>query len=267
MFIKEVLKSHLLVLIVLVLAAASAESQGLVSATILSSEGPVEIRRQSNGQPTMTRIKYHISDVLNGGDVIKTNMGGRLVLGLTDGSQAVISENTTVEIQELSHSPRTLFNVLRGKTRIKIEKVGGQPNPYRVNTPTAVIAVRGTLFDVIVKDKDTQVFVHEGEVIVSSLLKPDQPVVLTSGQKTRVRQQLAPETPTPFERGRNNDTFAPGRGRANSAFAGDGGGPFGTGSPGQSGNAPGLGTAGAPGLGGSGAPGNSGGKGGGRGKP
>jgi hypothetical protein len=267
MFFKEALGSYLLFLMVLVLTAGTAQSQGLVAAKILSSEGPVEIRRQSQGQPTMTRIKYHVSDALNAGDVIKTDLGGRLVLGLTDGSQAVIGENTTVEIKDLSQSPRTLFNVLRGKTRIKIERVGGQPNPYRVNTPTAVIAVRGTLFDVMVKEKETQVFVHEGEVFVSNLLKPDQPVVLTGGQKTRVRQDQAPETPAPFERGRNNDTFAPGRGRANSAFSDDGSGPLGTGSPGNSGNTPGLGTAGAPGLGGTGASGNSGGKGGSRGKP
>jgi hypothetical protein len=61
------------------------------------------------------------------GDVIKTFKGGRLVLGLSDGSQAIIAEQTTVEITDLSRSPRTIFNVLRGKTRIKIEKMGDAP--------------------------------------------------------------------------------------------------------------------------------------------
>ncbi len=96
------------------------------------------------------------------GDVIRTFKGGRLVLGLSDGSQAIIGEQTTVEITDLSRSPRTIFNLLRGKTRVKIEKMGGRPNPYRVNTPTAVIAVRGTLFDVLVSEKETQVLAHEG---------------------------------------------------------------------------------------------------------
>ena len=250
---------YLLFLIILVLTTSGAEAQGLVSARILSSEGPVEIRRQTQGQPTMTRVKYHVSDALNAGDVIKTDTGGRLVLGLTDGSQAVISENTTVEVKDLSQSPRTIFNVLRGKTRVKIEKVGGRPNPYRVNTPTAVIAVRGTLFDVIVKEKETQILVHEGEVVVSNLLRPDQTVILAGGQKTRVRQDQAPEPPAHFEPGRNNDIFAPGRRRANSAFSQAGKGTGEVGFPGQSGNATGSGTAGAPG--------NSAGKGGGRGKP
>ena len=108
---------------------------------------------------------------------------------------------------DLSKSPRTIFNVLRGKTRVKIEKVGGRPNPYRVNTPTAVIAVRGTLFDVIVSNKETQVFVHEGEVAVSSLAAPQMPVILEPGQKTRVPQGESPETPSRFQFGRNNDLF------------------------------------------------------------
>ena len=259
MFQKKAVGFYLLFLMILVLTGSSAQAQGLVSAKILSSEGPVEIRRRSQGQPTITRIKYHVSDALNAGDVIKTKTGGRLVLGLTDGSQAVISENTTVEIEDLSRSPRTIFNVLRGKTRIKIEKVGGRPNPYRVNTPTAVIAVRGTLFDVIVKEKETQVFVHEGEVVVSNLLRPDQTVVLTGGQKTRVRQDQVPEAPAHFEPGRNNDIFAPPSGRANSPFPQAGKGTGEAGFPGQSGNAPGSGTAAAPG--------NGAGKGGSRGRP
>ncbi|HYX40739.1 MAG TPA: FecR family protein, partial [Pyrinomonadaceae bacterium] len=149
------------------LAAINAPAQTLTSARILSSTGPVEIQRRAQGQTALMKISYRVNDELLAGDVIKTLKGGRLVLGLTDGSQAIISELTTVEITDLSKSPRTIFNLLRGKTRIKIEKVGGRPNPYRVNTPTAVVAVRGTLFDVLVTSKETQVFVHEGEVAVS----------------------------------------------------------------------------------------------------
>jgi hypothetical protein len=141
--------------------------------------------------------------------VIKTYRGGRLVLGLSDGSQAIISDNTTVQIADLSQSPRTIFNLLRGKTRVKIERVGGRPNPYRVNTPTAVIAVRGTLFDVFVAEKETQVFVHEGEVAVSNLVAPERFVVLSPGERTRVQQAQPPEPPAYFQPSRNNDTFKP----------------------------------------------------------
>src|SRR5205085_10706753 len=175
MFSKRI--SYLLITGVVLFAASNAQAQTLVSARVLGSEGPVEIQRRAQG--AAVKISYRVNDELLAGDVIKTFKNGRLVLGLSDGSQAIISEQTTVEITDLSLSPRTIFNLLRGKTRIKIEKVGGRPNPYRVNTPTAVIAVRGTLFDVFVTEKETQVFVHEGEVAVSSLAMPQAPVILS----------------------------------------------------------------------------------------
>ncbi|HEY0546967.1 MAG TPA: FecR family protein [Pyrinomonadaceae bacterium] len=206
---KRATVTFLLISSIVVLVSISVRPQTLVSARILSSDGAVEIERRAQGQPAFVKVDYRVNDELVAGDVIKTAKGGRLVLGLTDGSQAIIGEKTTVEITDLSKSPRTIFNVLRGKTRIKIEKVGGRPNPYRVNTPTAVIAVRGTLFDVLVSEKETQVFVHEGQVAVSGLKAPEMPVILEPGQKTRVPMAESPEAPSNFQPGRNNDSFTP----------------------------------------------------------
>jgi hypothetical protein len=209
MLSKRINVIFLLISSIMVLSAIDAQSQTLASARVLSSDGPVEIQRRAQGQAALMKIAYRVDDELVAGDVIKTFKGGRLVLGLMDGSQAIISEKTTVEIVDLSQSPRTIFNLLRGKTRIKIEKVGGRPNPYRVNTPTAVIAVRGTLFDVLVTDMETQVFVHEGEVAVSNLVSPQAFVILSPGQRTRVQEARPPQSPSNFRPGRNNDTFKP----------------------------------------------------------
>ncbi len=182
-------------------------AQNLVEARILSTDGPVEIRRGPLGGATLKKISFKLNDQLKAGDRIVTGWRGRLVLGLSDGSQAVVAEKTVVEIQDLASSPRELFQMLRGKTRVYIEKLGGKPNPYRINTPTAVIAVRGTLFDVFVDTNETQVFVHEGEVAVSSLLAPDETVLLKAGQATRVRRGQQPTPPTRFTPGRNDDLF------------------------------------------------------------
>jgi hypothetical protein len=184
-----------------------AHAQTLLSARVLSSEGPVEIRRATNGQAQIQPIAFKANDELNAGDTIVTGKKGRLVLGLSDGSQAVIAPQTTVVIQNLQQSPRTLFNILRGKTRVHIEKFGGQPNPYRVNTPTAVIAVRGTIFDVLVKDNETEVFLHEGQVSVFNLALPNQPVLLAPGQTTRIVGERVPRNPNTFKPGRNDDNF------------------------------------------------------------
>ena len=108
------------------LLTAAAQAQTLVAAKVLSSEGPVEIRRAQQGQAQMQPITFKLNTELNAGDTIMTGKKGRLVLGLSDGSQAVIGAQTTVVIQDLQQAPRTLFNVLRGKTRVHIEKLGGK---------------------------------------------------------------------------------------------------------------------------------------------
>lgn len=194
-------------LVLLAICSDRASGQNLVSAMILSVDGSVEIRRAPPGGATLKKIDLKRHDYLNAGDRIATGLRARLVLGLSDGSLAVVGERTVIEIRDLSSSPRELFQVLRGKTRVYIEKLGGRPNPYRVNTPTAVIAVRGTLFDVIVRTNETEVFVHEGEVAVSSVLAPEQMVLLSAGQMTRVRRGQSPATPSLFKPGRNDDSF------------------------------------------------------------
>jgi hypothetical protein len=172
-------------------------------------DGPVEIRRGPSIGATLTKINFKPRDELKTGDRIITGFGGRLVLGLTDGSQAIVGERTIVEVRDLGSSPRELFHVLRGKTRVYIEKLGGRPNPYRINTPTAIIAVRGTLFDVFVKSNETEVFVHEGSVVVSGLELPEQAVNLSARQRTRVRRNQAPTPPSSFQPERNDDSFRP----------------------------------------------------------
>lgn len=189
----------------LALTATIAKAQS-VTITVLSIQGSVEITRFSSSWARV--IKVSADDSLAVGDIIKTNSNGRVVLKLSDNSQAIISEKTTVEIKDTSSSPRTIFNVLRGKTRIKIEKLGGKPNPYRVTTPTTVIAVRGTEFDILVKDDETKVYVNEGEVSVTSL-KLSQEVILTPGNFTQVRGNQPPQPPIQFKPEQNDRFFRP----------------------------------------------------------
>ena len=114
--------------------------------------------------------------------------------------------------------------------------------------------------DVFVTEKETQVFVHEGEVAVSSLAMPQAPVILSPGERTRVQSSQPPEPPSHFQPGRNNETFnlRPNDDGTHSAPPNDrnmGGTP-----PGQPGNQPGN----APGQGGSPPPSRPGGTLGGR---
>ena len=90
------------------------------------------------------------------------------------------------------------MDVLLGRVKVHIQKLGGQPNYNRVRTPTAVISVRGTIFDVAVEDEDdtTLVSVEEGQVGVLHLLKPGPERILNEGESVRVyRNQPLAQAP------------------------------------------------------------------------
>src|SRR5262249_10466808 len=72
----------------------------------------------------------------------------------------------------------------------------------RVNTPTAVIAVRGTIFDVLVKEDKTEIFLHEGEVAVNNLESPERAVSLSAGQMTSGQLGRTPNAPRRGKTGR-----------------------------------------------------------------
>ena len=80
-------------------------------------------------------------------------------------------------------SLRELFEITLGSVRVKINHFAGRPNPYRMNSPTASIAVRGTEFSIKVDSQgDTQVLVYEGTVEVTSLGDPSQSVLIEAGR-------------------------------------------------------------------------------------
>jgi hypothetical protein len=93
-----------------------------------------------------------------------------------------------------------------GRIRVHIQRPGGQPNPNRVFTPTAIISVRGTIFDVTVDDEEeaTVVLVEEGSVAVEHRLMPRsfEPKVLHAGQELTVHRNLPLDEARHFDTGR-----------------------------------------------------------------
>ncbi|HEV2664759.1 MAG TPA: FecR domain-containing protein, partial [Blastocatellia bacterium] len=139
-------------------------------------------------------------DLLNPGDEIDTRGGGRVVIELTDGSVVVVHPNSRIVISDYRAAPslREMFRILVGRVRIKIAHYGGKPNPYRVNSPTASILVRGTDFSVAVEpSNDTRVEVYDGLVEVQSLSDSRRRVLLSKGQGALVkpREEIRLYTP------------------------------------------------------------------------
>jgi FecR protein len=81
-----------------------------------------------------------------------------------------------------------MFRIIIGRVRVKVARFGGKPNPYRINSPTASILVRGTEFGVAVESSgDTRVEVYEGLVEVHSLSDPRYRALLSAGRGAMVR--------------------------------------------------------------------------------
>ena len=122
---------------------------------------------------------------LGPGEKVDTRGGGRIVIELTDGSMIVVQPESVIVIKDFraAVSLRELFEIMMGSVRVKINHLAGRPNPYRINSPTASIAVRGTDFSITVDSQgDTQVMVYEGAVEVTSLIDPAQSVVIEAGR-------------------------------------------------------------------------------------
>jgi hypothetical protein len=128
--------------------------------------------------------------ILNPGDRIDTRGGGRVVIDLSDGSMVVVSPESVVVLKDFrtAGSLRELFEIAVGLVRVKINHFAGKPNPYRMNSPTASIAVRGTEFSIEVNAQgDTQVVVYEGAVEVTSLSDPGRKVLIEAGRGVLVQ--------------------------------------------------------------------------------
>jgi hypothetical protein len=120
----------------------------------------------------------------------------------------VVSENSVLTVQDFwtASNLKDLANVLMGKVRFYIQRMGGKPNPYRVTTSTALIAVRGTIFDVAVDESHaTEVRCLEGVVSVANSNFPDREVILQENLKTLVLPGEYPVKPVPGDADLSHD--------------------------------------------------------------
>ena len=167
----------------------------------VSSEGATKVI-SLNG--SVSALRDAIPWALNVGDevqirqVIITGPDGYAKFQVSDGSTFEVYPNSNIVFRKNPGNWRDLMDVLVGRVKIHIQKWGGQPNNNRILTPTAVISVRGTTFDVAVEDDDdtTIVSVEEGVVDVRHALRPSQTKTLNAGESIHVYkdQPLAQST-------------------------------------------------------------------------
>ena len=163
--------------------SAGALAQDLpYAAKVLDAQGRISVLRSSEAWVLSTGNSVKV------GEVIETGVDGYARLQISDGSSFEVFPNSRVVFRANPGNLRELVEVYLGKIKVYIQHFGGQPNPYRVHSPTAVISVRGTVFEVEV-DGDTSTFVavNEGLVTVRHRLLPSgKEVSVAPGQTLRV---------------------------------------------------------------------------------
>src|ERR1700676_1399937 len=162
------------------------------AAKVVSLDGQVSVLRDT------TPWALNVGDEVQIRQVIITGPDGFAKFQVSDGSTFEVYPNSNIVFRKNPGNWRDLLDVLVGRVKIHIQKWGGQPNPNKIHTPTAVISVRGTTFDVSVDDDDetTIVSVEEGVVDVRHALRPSVTKTLNAGESIHVYkdQPLAQST-------------------------------------------------------------------------
>jgi hypothetical protein len=160
---------------------ANAQSDSL--ATVIKQQGIVSVIKDASKYSTA----LFQGSTVRAGQMITTGPDGYALFQVADGSTFEVFPNSQVTFRGTT-GINDLLNVWIGKIKVYIQHLPGIPNPNNVQTPTALISVRGTVFTVDVEDLEgtTRVSVDEGMVAVKNLRKGGNIVTLHPGEGTVV---------------------------------------------------------------------------------
>jgi hypothetical protein len=177
----------------LMLAVSPVHAQDKSGATLTAMVGNVSVVK---GKAPAKKLE--VNSALAVGDVVKTAPGAKAQLKLADGSVVTIGENTELKItrfQVQGEERKGLLDLARGVARAVVTKMAPS-STFEIRTPTAVAAVRSTTWMLEYNAKgETEVFVGEGVVAVTSRGKQLGRVVLEPGLGTTVAKDKAPIPP------------------------------------------------------------------------
>ena len=169
-----------------IVISSPAHAQTGAAATVSSLAGQVSVLRDDSPWALKT------GDSVLPKQVIITGPDGMAELKVADGSRFQVFPNSRVVFRDNPGNWRDLLDISIGAVKVFIQKLGSQPNPNSVHTPTAVIAVRGTVFEVVVngQDETTIVSVDEGQVEVRHLTVMGPSKLLNAGESVTVYKNL-----------------------------------------------------------------------------
>lgn len=156
--------------ILIVLFALMTQSLFIVTrvASVKSATGSVEIKRA--GEDAFHPIA--VGDVVKAGDELHTGSDGRGEFAWADGTRWKVEPNTQLKIERASanswrKTEQTQFHLDAGKVFVRVVKSLAPGSSFQIETPSAVAAVRGTVWSIQVENNQTRVGVYKGFVQVN----------------------------------------------------------------------------------------------------
>ncbi|MBX2880666.1 MAG: FecR domain-containing protein [Granulosicoccus sp.] len=144
-------------------------------AEVLFVKGTVTVQRastQTQSDTTLPVIALSRNDQILSGDTITTADDGYASIAFSNGSIVNLQPGTTATLQRLNclaTDDSCLIELLteQGEVKSNVIRHDGQPMEFKINTPYASAAVRGTMFDFDASD-NLKLGVTEGEVAISA---------------------------------------------------------------------------------------------------
>ena len=135
---------HLLIILSILLLSSPLQAQFQPSGVVKLVDGYGIIIR--NGSEIKIQKK---ETIIKNGDLIRTNLSGKIILTLLGGDDVFIAPDTEIKFKE-NKKKKGLSNVinrnltLKGRLLAKIRK--NLARPIQIRTPNAIVAVKGTEF-------------------------------------------------------------------------------------------------------------------------
>jgi len=186
---------HLLIILSIILLSSPLQAQFQPSGVVKLVDGYGIIIR--NGSEIKIQKK---ETIIKNGDLIRTNVSGKIILTLLGGDDVFIAPDTEIKFKEnkKKKEPSNLINrnlILKGHLLAKIRK--NLARPIQIRTPNAIVAVKGTKFVTEFIQGITNVGTIKGLVSMTSIVN-NKSVELKEGTMSSVNIEGTVMPPSEF---------------------------------------------------------------------
>lgn len=140
------------------------------------------------------------NDAIYSGDTITTGIDGFISIEFSNGTIVNLQPDSEVTLNRLNCLPgddSCFIDIKAGSGSVSsdVDTRTDQSTEYRITTPYASAAVRGTIFETVVASRELRVGVTEGSIVISAL---EQDVDIDTGFGSVTREGEAPGAAIPL---------------------------------------------------------------------